>query len=101
MVARYIAVSSLLRCVRDATKRHKSNPYQIAKATGVRLHSVQKLLKQTSNPTLRNIEVILAGYGIVLFMQEGGPRTIQSGLRRSKQRKRATNVPQARTSKPA
>jgi hypothetical protein len=84
MTARIVVVTSLLHCVREATKRHKSNPYQIAKATGLRLHSIQKLLKQQSNPTLRNIEIILAGYGIVLLMQESGHRTIQSGKRTPK-----------------
>src|SRR5688572_18925770 len=63
MASRFIAVPSLLRCVHDATKRQKTNPYQIAKATGLRLHSIQKLLRQEANPTLRNVEIILAGMG--------------------------------------
>jgi hypothetical protein len=82
MPPRIYPVKSLLHCVRDATQRHRSNPYQIAKATGVRLHSVQKLLSQQSNPTLRNIEVILAGFGVVLLMRQDGERIIQAGRRK-------------------
>lgn len=84
MASRFIAVPSLLRCVHDATKRQKTNPYQIAKATGLRLHSIQKLLRQEANPTLRNVEIILAGYGIVLYMRDTGRSRIKPGTRTAK-----------------
>lgn len=81
MRRRLESVNSLLQCIHDATKRHKSNAYQIAKATGLPLRSVQKLLGQQSNPTLRNVETILNGFGMLLFIQDNGHRVIKPGKR--------------------
>jgi DNA-binding phage protein len=68
-------VVSLLACIQDEAARRRTNPYQIAKATGLPLRSVQKLLAQKSNPTLKNIEVILDGFGLsILVIEESKPK---------------------------
>jgi DNA-binding phage protein len=81
MPRRYHKVHSLLRSVQDAAAERRTNAYQIAKATGLPLRSVQKLLRQTHNPTLRNVEVILSGLGLSLYLKSGGLPTINPGKR--------------------
>lgn len=81
MVARSVKVDSLLALVQDLAKRQKTNPYQIAKATGLPLRSIQKLLSQSSNPTLRNVEMILGGFGLSIHIVEDRPVTIRPGRR--------------------
>jgi hypothetical protein len=69
-------VTSLLFFIQQAVALHQTNPYQIAKATGLPLRSIQKLLTQRSNPTLRNVEVILIGLGYRLYVKAEGERII-------------------------
>jgi DNA-binding phage protein len=77
MPRRPVVILSLLRCMQQAVVRHETNAYQIAKATGLPLRSVQKLLAQKSNPTLKNIEVIFTGLGLALYVQAQGRKTIK------------------------
>jgi len=72
-------VVSLLACIQDEAVRRRTNPYQIAKATGLPLRSVQKLLAQRSNPTLKNIELILDGFGLSILVVEVAKPTIKPG----------------------
>ncbi len=75
-------VVSLLSCIQDEAIRRRTNPYQIAKATGLPLRSVQKLLAQKANPTLKNIEVILDGFGLALLLIEVAKPRIKPGRSR-------------------
>ncbi len=81
MAGRSFKVDSLLALVQELARREKTNPYQIAKATGLPLRSVQKLLSQATNPTLRNVETILGGFGLAIHVLPGGPVSIQPGRR--------------------
>jgi hypothetical protein len=72
-------VVPLLSCIQDEAMRRRTNPYQIAKATGLPLRSVQKLLAQKSNPTLKNIEVILDGFGLAILIIEVAKPRIKPG----------------------
>ncbi len=72
-------VMSLLTCIQDEALRRRTNPYQIAKATGLPLRSVQKLLAQKSNPTLKNIEMILDGFGLAILVLEVAKPRIKPG----------------------
>jgi DNA-binding phage protein len=81
MSRRYDKVHSLLRSVQDAAAERHTNAYQIAKATGLPLRSVQKLLRQIHNPTLRNVEVILSGLGLGLYLKADGTQTIRPAKR--------------------
>lgn len=81
MSRRYDKVHSLLRSVQDAAAERRTNAYQIAKATGLPLRSIQKLLRQTHNPTLRNVEVILSGLGLSLYLKAEDAPTIRPATR--------------------
>jgi DNA-binding phage protein len=72
-------VPSLLTCIHDAVALRKTNAYQIAKATGIPLRSIQNLLKQKSNPTLKNVHLILAGFGLELYAINMGISRIKPG----------------------
>ena len=81
MPRQFRRVDSLLGLVQGETTRHRSNPYQIAKATGLPMRSIQKLLAQSSNPTLRNVEMILHGFGLTLHVDADKPVHIKPALR--------------------
>lgn len=81
MRRRHEKVNSLLRSVQNAAVERRTNAYQIAKATGLPLRSVQKLLRQTQNPTLKNIEVILTGLGLSLYLKADGAPSIKPAKR--------------------
>jgi DNA-binding phage protein len=72
-------VISLLTCIHDAVAVQKTNAYQISKATGIPLRSIQILLKQKSNPTLRNVHLLLAGLGLELYVINVGTPAIKPG----------------------
>lgn len=76
-------IASLLACLQDAAVRRSPNAYQIAKATVLPLRSIQKLLSQTANPTLRNVEVILEAFGMSIYITPDGQLSIKPGRRRS------------------
>ncbi len=75
-------IVSLLICLQDAAAQRGTNAYQIAKATGLPLRSIQKLLGQTANPTLRNVEVILEAFGMSIYVVQDGRMSIKPGQRR-------------------
>lgn len=81
MSRRHENIESLLRCLQDSVKAHETNAYQIAKATGLPLRSVQNLLRQIRNPTLSNVEVILTGLGLQLYVRADRKPTIRPARR--------------------
>ena len=91
MPPRYQKIASLLALVQDVARRQKTNPYQIAKATGLPLRSIQKLLTQSANPTLRNVEVILDGFGMSIHVVSDGPVSIKPGKSATRDPKRVAS----------
>lgn len=81
MPRRHETIESLLRCLQDRVSSHRTNAYQIAKATGLPLRSVQNLLRQMRNPTLSNVEVILTGLGLQLYVRAEKRPTIPPARR--------------------
>jgi DNA-binding phage protein len=79
MARKFTKVTSLLTCIHDAVALQKTNAYQIAKATGIPLRSIQNLLKQKSNPTIKNIHLIFTGLGLQLYVIEAGTPRIRPG----------------------
>jgi hypothetical protein len=55
--------SRILTALQEAAKKQKTNPYQIAKASGMPLTTVQRLLNKKINTPLRNVEMLLAALG--------------------------------------
>ena len=86
MAQSFEPVESLLHCLQEAAKRHKTNAYQIAKATGLPLRSIQTLLAQRANPTLKNVHAIFDGLGMTIFIQNDHAPKIKPG-RSDKQRR--------------
>jgi len=82
MSLRRLPIDSLLTFVQKAVAQHQTNPYQITKHTGIPLRSVQKLLKQKTNPTLSNIDRIIAGLGYSLFAELSRVAKIPPGQRK-------------------
>lgn len=74
-------VVSLLRVLQLEAAKRRTNAYQIAKTTGLPLRSVQNLLRQLHNPTLRNVEVILTGLGLEMYLRRNGMPTIPPAKR--------------------
>lgn len=56
--------SLFLAALRDEVKRQGTNPYQVAKASGLPLTTVQRLLSITGNVPLRNVETLLGVLGL-------------------------------------
>jgi DNA-binding phage protein len=72
----------LLAQLRKLASARRTNPYQIAKATGVPLHSVQILLSAVANPTLGNFESIVQGFGYEITLVRKGEPSIEPGTGR-------------------
>ena len=53
----------LLAAARAAMKEQGTNPYRLAKATGLSVSSVQNLLSERVSPSVRNIELVLHALG--------------------------------------
>jgi DNA-binding phage protein len=62
--------------------QQQTNPYQIAKATGISIPSIRKLLKADYNPAIANIELILHGLGYRITLVRDGEPTIEPGTGR-------------------
>jgi hypothetical protein len=56
--------SRILTAIQAAAREQGTNPYQIAKASGMRLTTVQRLLAKKINTSLRNVEILLAAVGV-------------------------------------
>ena len=64
MVITRSSSSLILAALRDEVKRQGTNPYQVAKASGLPLTTVQRLLSITGNVPLRNVETLLGVLGL-------------------------------------
>jgi hypothetical protein len=58
------ATSRILAAIRDHVVRGGTNPYRIARASGMPLTTVQRLLSIPINLPLRNVEVLMAVLGL-------------------------------------
>ena len=76
-------IPRLLAAVRAAMKDQGTNPYQIAKATGLSVGSVQNLLSEKVSPSLHNIEVVLHALGLEVQVVKGGRPLAKPGMGRS------------------
>jgi DNA-binding phage protein len=74
--------SRILQRLHVLVKDLGTNPYQIAKATGVSLPSVQRMLARTTSPSFENLEAVLAGLGYEVKLVKSGKATVESGTGR-------------------
>jgi hypothetical protein len=56
--------SYILSALRQAARAQRTNPYQIAKSSGMPLTTVQRLLTITNNVPLRNAEMLMRCLGL-------------------------------------
>jgi DNA-binding phage protein len=74
--------ASLLTLVKIVVEGQRTNPYQVAKATGINLRSVQNLLAGKAHPTLRNLEEIIAALGYEVRLHKRGDPIVKPGTGR-------------------
>src|SRR5271156_5685281 len=60
--------SIILAGIQKAMREQKTNPYQIAKASGMPLTTVQRLLEKKINVPLRNAEMLAKALGITICL---------------------------------
>jgi hypothetical protein len=83
------ATSRILAALQKAARKQKTNPYQIKKASGMSLTTVQRLLTIPSNLPLLNVEALLDELGIdVRFVPDGKPLARPGTGRRHGKRRR-------------
>ena len=60
--------SLILSALRQAVRDQGTNPYRIAKSSGMPLTTVQRLLTVTINVPLRNVETLMKALGLDLLL---------------------------------
>ena len=72
-------IPRLLAVARTALKEQGSNHYQLAKATGLSIGSVQNLMSHKVSPSLYNIELVLHVLGFEIEVVKVGPPLVKPG----------------------
>jgi transcriptional regulator with XRE-family HTH domain len=72
----------LLEAFRNLADEHRTNPYQIAKASGLGLATVQRLLTGKVSPSIQNIETALAAFGVEVRVVKAGKALVKPGTGR-------------------
>jgi hypothetical protein len=68
MTATQLPTSRILLALRSEARRQGTNPYQIAKASGMALTTVQRLLTRKDSLPLRNVERLIDSLGLVIHL---------------------------------
>lgn len=66
--------STILAGIQKAMREQKTNPYQIAKASGMPLTTVQRLLEKRINVPLRNVEMLARALGLTIVLAAKVPK---------------------------
>jgi DNA-binding phage protein len=74
--------SYILAAIRTAVWQQGTNPYQIAKASGIPLTTVQRLLSRKTSLPLRNVEALLDALGVRVVLLQGGKTKVPPALNR-------------------
>jgi hypothetical protein len=82
MTFKKTATSRILAALQDAVKKQKTNPYQIAKASGMSLTTVQRLLSIPANLPLLNVEALLDTLGVDVRLIPMGRPLARPGTQR-------------------
>jgi hypothetical protein len=84
-----LTTSILLTAIRTAVKKQKTNPYQLAKASGIPLTTVQRLLTIKLNVPLRNVEMLAKALGLMIRLVPNGKSIVLPGTGRKHGKKKA------------
>jgi DNA-binding phage protein len=61
--------SPVLQAIREEVSRQGSNPYRLAKLTGLRISTMQRFLAGDGSPTLSTIEAVVEALGLELAVR--------------------------------
>jgi|HubBroStandDraft_2_1064218.scaffolds.fasta_scaffold140862_4 hypothetical protein len=83
--------STILAAIQKAAKDQKTNPYQIAKCSGLPLTTVQRLLTIKINGPLRNVEMLGNALGLEIVVRSTGKSIVMpsTGRGHGKRKKKA------------
>lgn len=79
--------SRILVAIREAVTRQGTNPYQITKASGIPLTTVQRLLAIKINAPLRNVEMLMAVLGLDFTVVPSGKSVARPGTGRGRRKR--------------
>lgn len=68
--------SVILAGIQKGAKELKTNPYQVAKASGLPLTTVQRLLTVKLNVPLRNVEMLAKALGLTIGIVPAGKSVV-------------------------
>lgn len=74
--------SRILAAIREEVARQRTNPYQIAKASGMSLTTVQRFLGRTTCLPIQNVESILDDLGLTYRLVSSGRSLVNPGTGR-------------------
>jgi hypothetical protein len=80
--------SVILTSIQEAVKNQGTNPYQIAKSSGLPLTTVQRLLSIKLNVPLRNAEMLLTVLGLEIEVVSSGKSKVPAATGRKDGKKR-------------
>jgi DNA-binding phage protein len=67
--------SPVLQAFQQEVARQRTNPYRLAKLTGLRVSTMQRFLAGESSPTLATLEAVASALGLVLTVKPGAKST--------------------------
>jgi hypothetical protein len=82
-------VSVILAGIQAAARKQKTNPYQISKASGMPLTTVQRLLTLKINAPLRNVEMLAKVLGLTIAVAATGKGVVPAGTGRKHGKRKA------------
>lgn len=74
--------SRILAAIRAESARQRTNPYQIAKASGVPLTTVQRFLSRTTCVPIQRVESLLEALGVTYRLVPSGHSLVSPGTGR-------------------
>ena len=83
--------SRILAALQDAARRQRTNPYQIAKSSGLPLTTVQRLLTIKLNVPLRNVEMLMEALGLEIQIVSSGKSVVRPGTGRGHGQRRGSH----------
>jgi DNA-binding phage protein len=64
--------SPVVQAIRQEVARQQTNPYRLAKLTGLRVSTMQRFLAGDGSPTLATIEAVADALGLVVTVRPKG-----------------------------
>ena len=75
-------ISRILAAIHAEVARQRTNPYQIAKATGMPVTTVQRFMNRSACVPLRTVESLLDALGVTYRLISSGRTVVHPGTGR-------------------